>query len=419
MTEVKFLNCPSELIPMQQKIVEAVNKFTSDFPLLESETFYILVDRRTNAFFSECHIPAENLIESGTIDVPLDPENQPEFRANREFQEDHTAYKQMLEDAKKNRMFSNIVCEFNTSYQSEKPIKIIGGQHRFLAIEDAFKSGVNEYHGIKIYFLLDKEQRLDVQIISNTNIAVATDLLDRLFETSKGPELLNWCHQVGLLDAGEQFADKKQRGSQISVRGARTFILNYFQGKKIEDKKFDLSDTTPTIAKTGVIDDAWETLRNQPGVWKDKELLEAGKQFSILHNAQKDYFKNNVKQGEYSEKAISYSMIGAWAFVAGVLYKNKIRLHRHYELSNVKSPDPLAANLLAKAKHKTDPDNYRGLGTRTDSKDRGRLAELFFLHAEKGGGFTKPMIDLAIKKYHAKQSNLEVAEAEKKLIINE
>ena len=77
----------------------------------------------------------------------------------------------MLDDAKKQRMFSNIVCEYNIINQPEKPLKIIGGQHRYLAIENALKEGINEYHGIKIYFLLDKEQRLDVQMISNTNIS--------------------------------------------------------------------------------------------------------------------------------------------------------------------------------------------------------------------------------------------------------
>lgn len=101
--------------------------------------------------------------------------------------------------------------------------------------------------------------------------------------------------------------------------------------------------------------------------------------------------------------------------MAGVLHKNKVRLERHFQLANVRSADPLGTLLLAKAKHKTDPENYRGLGTRTEPKDRGRLTELFFLQAEKGGGFNKTMVDLAIKKYHAKQSNLEVLEAEKKL----
>lgn len=70
---------------------------------------------------------------------------------------------------------------------------------------------------------------------------------------------------------------------------------------------------------------------------------------------------------------------------------------------------------MAKAKHKSDPVNYRGLGSRTDVKERGRLVELFYLQAEKGAGITKPLIDLALTKYFAKQANLEVLEAEKKI----
>jgi hypothetical protein len=69
---------------------------------------------------------------------------------------------------------------------------------------------------------------------------------------------------------------------------------------------------------------------------------------------------------------------------------------------------------LAKGRHKTDPENYRGLGYRTDAKERGRLVELFYLQAENGSGITPSLIDLAIKKYHAKRAVLEVAEAEGK-----
>jgi hypothetical protein len=64
--------------------------------------------------------------------------------------------------------------------------------------------------------------------------------------------------------------------------------------------------------------------------------------------------------------------------------------------------------------HKTDPENYRGLGYRTDAKERGRLTELFFLQAEKGDGIAKSNIDVAIAKFHAKQAALEVAKLEAK-----
>ena len=34
-------------------------------------------------------------------------------------------------DAQKGRNFSNIVTEYTTDFDSEHPLKIIGGQHRF------------------------------------------------------------------------------------------------------------------------------------------------------------------------------------------------------------------------------------------------------------------------------------------------
>lgn len=415
MANIKFINFPSELDEQKEKITSEINDFLQSLSVLEKDNFQVLIDKRTNAFFSECHIPANELIEMGTIDVPLDPENQPEYRANREKQEEHSAYKKMLDDAKKQRMFSNIVCEYNVINQPEKPLKIIGGQHRYLAIENALKEGINEYHGIKIYFLLDKEQRLDVQMISNTNISVSSDLLDRMFETAKGPELRDWCQEVGLLKPNEDFSDRKQRGSQLTVRGARTFIFNFFKGKEIDSAKFNDVDTTPHLAKTGDIDEEWQALRDNPNIWIDAGLIEAGKKLAELHNAQQTYFKTKPKEWEFSDKAISYSILAAWAYITGVLQSNRVRLDRHFNLSNHKGSDPLSSTLLGKAKHKSDPENYRGLGTRTDVKDRGRLAELFFLQGEKGGGFTKQMIETAMKLYHAKQSNLEAEEARKKL----
>ena len=108
-------------------------------------------------------------------------------------------------------------------------------------------------------------------------------------------------------------------------------------------------------------------------------------------------------------------MLSGWAFVAGVLSKNETRLARHYALADQTGRDPLNAAVLAKGRHKTDADAYRGLGYRTDAKERGRLTELFFLQADDGGGITAPKIDLAIKKFHAKVALLEVKQAQSKV----
>ena len=217
---------------------ESLNDTVEDFVKLINpmeEMLYIVMDKITGAVFCECHVRADELIKCCTVDVPLDPDEQSDYRANRELVEDSSAFVQMKNDAKKGRVFSNIVAEYSIEFDEEHPIKIVGGQHRIKAIAEALEEGVNVYHGLKIYFDLNIEQRLDVQLISNTNIAVSADLLDRMMETVKGPELRDWCHDVGLLEKNSDFADKKQRGNCITVREARTFIMNYYLGCSIND----------------------------------------------------------------------------------------------------------------------------------------------------------------------------------------
>jgi hypothetical protein len=409
-----FDHIDNSVIHKQEQVEQLVNDFLEDFEIQEKEHITIHTDNKTLAVYIECHIKAKDICSKGTIDVPLDPENQSDYRANREVVENNPAFLKMLQDAEEKRIFSNIVAEYNPDFEPDKPLKIIGGQHRFLAIEKALKKGINEFHGFKLYFDLSMEQRLDVQLISNTNIAVSNDLLDRMFETVKGPELRDWCQKCGILEGGKDFADKKQRGSQISVRGARTLIANYINGKKIKDVDFNTVRTTPTITGTGGVDDEWETIRRTPNLWSDKKMIEMGKAYAELFASQKKHFSGK-ENFEFSEKALSYSVLASWAFIAGVLHKNTERLKRHFDLSKRTSGDPLNSSVLAKGRHKTDPENYRGLGTRTDLKDRGRLAELFFLQAEKGTGINKKMVDLAVEKYHAKEANLRVQEMEKKL----
>lgn len=412
--KIDFKYIDSSIKDRVPEIERLILRFIESFDIQEKESITVHTDNKTFAFYIECHINSSDIIDKGTIDVPLDPESQPEYRANREVVEGNAAYLKMIEDAKNRRVFSGIVAEYNPNYEPKFPLKIIGGQHRFLAIEKALDNGVNEYHGFKIYFGLNTDQRLDVQLISNTNIAVASDLLDRMFETVKGPNLRNWCQECGLLRPSQDFTDKKQRGSQISVRGARTLIMNYLKGKEVIDSEFDTQKTIPIIADTGGTDEEWEKIRNTRNLWKDQGLKRMGNEFSKLISAQNNFFKNK-QNSEFSEKAQSYSVIAAWAFTAGVLHNNKVRLQRHYDLSNTTGTDPLNAAMLAKGRHKTDPENYRGLGTRTDVKDRGRLVELFFLQAEKGIGITKQLVELAIQKFHAKEAVLKVRELENKL----
>jgi hypothetical protein len=373
-----------------------------------------MADARTNAQYCECHVLGSNILKFGTTDVPLD-DDQPEYRANRDLEENSVAFHQMKEDAKKRRSFSNIVAEWKKD--AEAPLKIIGGQHRFEAIRAAAVESVDVYHGIKVYFDLDMQQRLDVQLISNTNIGISGDLIDRMIETSRGSELRVWCQSVGLLGQGEQFADAYARKGPISVRIARTFIANYFLGSKIDSKDFSKVATDPIVFKSGGSEEEWGKIKqDHPEWWKDRGLTHAGAEFSELVKAQRNAFSGKGKKPKVDqpEKALNLAVLAAWAFVAGVLHNNATRLQRHFALRNTKGRDPLNADELAKGRHSLDLQNYRGLGYRTDPQERGRFAELFFNLAETGIGITKSSVDIAIKQYHAKQSQLALEEAKSK-----
>jgi hypothetical protein len=412
--EIKYIG---DLKKSERTSIEKnLNEFIKLFDPVEKEIILIFADNCTGAPYFESHVQAEKLLNNSTIDVPLDPDNQGEYRANRDIVDDHAAFVQMKDDAGKKRSFSNIVAEYSMEYDKKHPLKIIGGQHRYLAIKEAREKGINEYHGIKTFFCLDKTQRLDVQLISNTNIAVSGDLLDRMNETVSGPELRNWCQEVGLLEEKQDFADKKERGGNITVRGARSFILSYFESRKYDSINFDKIKPEPILATTGGIDEQWRKFRSEtPDLWKDKGLKEAGKELAELNVAQYNSITQKTGSLEFAEKALSYPIITSWAYVAGLLYGNKKRLLRHYSLKTKTSSDPLNTGALSKGRHKTDAENYRGLGVRTDLKDRGRLVELFFLQAEQGSGITPALVDVAIKKYHAKLAQLDVEEAQRKI----
>lgn len=414
-SKLKIRNVIPDGMAEAQNVDGVVESFVQTFqPPEANDVFHVFVDLRTNARYCECHIAANKLVPLSTTDVPLDPDEQPDYRANRDIVTSHVAFEKMQDDAKKRRSFSNLVSEFTTEYDADHPLKIIGGQHRYAAIKDAFDAGVDEYHGVKVYFGLDSDQRLDVQLISNTVIAVSPDLYDRMQETVRGPELRNWCQKVGLLGTGQDFADKRQRGAPITVRAARTFIVNYYAGVESAQSDFAKSDTTPVIVKSGEDDKLWEAIRNRkPSIWKDAKLERAGLEYSALIDAQRKAFEGKKGNADFREKGMNYAVLSAWAYVAGLLNANDKRLQRHFALKLAKGKDPLNAAALAKGRHKTDSENYRGLGYLTDAKERGRFVELFNDQAEKGESITTALINVAIAKYHAKQATLDVAKAEK------
>jgi hypothetical protein len=95
-----------------------------------------------------------------------------------------------------------------------------------------------------------------------------------------------------------------------------------------------------------------------------------------------------------------------------LLADNEVRLKRHFSLRNSAGKDPLDAESLARGRFKSDAANYRGLGNRTDPRERGRLVELFYLQAESGLGISFSVIQNAIRKYEMKVIALEI-DAEK------
>ncbi|WP_424973212.1 hypothetical protein [Dinoroseobacter sp. S76] len=401
--------------------IEDIASLVELFEPLEKDSLTLLKDHRTQAVFIECHIPASKITRLGTTDVPLDADASADYRANRDVVADHAAFDQMRNDALEGRRFSNIVAEFVEG--EELPLKVIGGQHRFEAIKEALEDEVDVEHGVKVYLQLDNEQRLDVQIISNTNISVSKELLDRMYETLAGAELREWCQRCGLLEKKQDFADKPGRGNPITVKEARSFICNYYLGKAVPSNEFPTRDTTPQLVDSGKRDPKiWKDAKqNHPDLWSDKKLQAAGKAFAALRSAQMESFldKSTGKYkgpADYRHKAKNLALLAGWAFVAGCLSENQQRLKRHYALSEKgKSKDPLRADLLANGRHSTDPANYRGLGYRSDPKERGRFAELFWLQADKGLGITKSGVELAIQEYEAKQANLRAKAMREKL----
>ena len=394
--------------------LDSLGRFANVFVPLEKGKMFALTDKRTGAIYCECHVRASVLSKLATTDVPLDPDEQSEYRANRSLVVNHPAFQKMKDDARLGRAFSNIVAEYTTDYDPQHPLKIIGGQHRFEAIKESISGGSDEWHGLKVYVDLSAEQRLDVQLISNTNIAISEDLFDRMHETVQGPQLRDWCQAAGLLPNGEDFADHRERGGPIPVRLARAFISNFYKGREVDLKQFNVTDTTPILCPSGQYDPEWENLRKtRPELWNDARLLEAGREFAGLVAAQRRAFEN-VKprpKPDFPDKPLNAAVLSAWAYVAGLLQPNETRLRRHYTLRNAKGKDPLNVAQLVKGKHKSDPENYRGLGYRTDPRERGRFVELFHLQAERGDGISFSNIDVAIKQFHAKQAQLEVIKA--------
>src|SRR3990172_5587862 len=179
----------------------------------------------------------------------------------------------MEQDALNGRSFEDMVVEYDTSYRIKKPLIVYGGQHRLRAIEKAKDVKGSVFHGVRVYFDLSREQKVEIATVNNTAIAVPNDLLDRMREQLLGSDLRDWCQQVGLLGRGDDFADR--RSPEIpTVRIARTLLVNFYMGKEAPEDSFH----QPILCKSGGVDDDYMKVRDRI-TWSDPALLKMGKEF--------------------------------------------------------------------------------------------------------------------------------------------
>jgi len=382
-------------------IMESIRNFLQNVPTLESDhdmPIVIFQDGVNGAYYIKCSLPSSEAARLCDLEAKLDLDNPESFKANRQLLLKHKTYRKMVEDASKGREFNDIIVEFCTDYNPHTPLKVWGGQHRVSAIKEA-EIDEKRFHGFRIYFDLTTRQRTEVALISNTNISVSNDTFDRMLEeTVFGDKLRRWCQAVGLLDTqwfdeirlsdtNEDFPDVGSRAEKITVKKARSFIVNFYlgqeKGKQIPIDQLDRNVYEPYLVKTGVtVDPFYEEFMRENDILDDQALIEAGKRFAALYKAQyravvKSPKVDNLKG--YRNKAFIESVICGWSYVAGLLQSHPERLENHYRIPrmNAQVPDPLNAGIMSKFKHDQDSPTYRGLGTRSSLKDRQRVAQLF------------------------------------------
>jgi hypothetical protein len=198
------------------------------------------------------------------------------------------------------------------------------------------------------------------------------------------------------------------------VKLARTFITNFHSGKEkgaaMKAGEFDTHIYEPYLCESGVqFDPQYEAVVAGRGdaMWGDKDLLQAGKAFAKLDRAQHEAVRQAATQKKlrnikgFRNKALTASVISAWAFVAGLLQSDPKRLTCHYGLPKTTKaiPDPLNSREMSSYSHDSDDPTYRGLGTRSAIKDRQRMAQLFLARTlEKDAPIDKALMDKAVSR---------------------
>jgi hypothetical protein len=409
---------PKALTP-PEKVTKLFKEFLTSFKIYEIENggnLLLHYDKKSSTYYLICHLNSSELTNNTDLDATLDSENEEDviYKLNREITEDQSAFEIMQKDAKDSRTFEDIVLEYDKSYLAKKPLKVYGGQHRVRAITVSLDSTNDVPQGVRVYFDLTREQKVEIATINNTSIVVPNDLLDRMREQLLGSELRDWCQKVGLLNTGQDFSDKKSPETP-TVRIARTLLLNYYlaKDKKVEDIH------QPVLAKSGGLDDSYFKLRATIN-WDDEELITMGKEFAKLHKKQRETVINREEDNfnEFARKTYSLAVVSSWAYAAG-LFSGK-ELQTLYDLPKTVTPpeDPLNAKALSQARLKgTDPDTYRGLGARSSPSELGRMLEVFIVLCTKAQikRITQKLANAAIQSYEAKKSRIAADQAIEKI----
>ena len=416
MVDFMAKNCkPQIVIPYSDsqaaEIRNLINEYLNKYDIFERQygvPLLLLFDRRSSAYYLICHLDSKSLVSGADTDAVLDPDESDDYKLNRDFYEDTYAYKLMEKDAESGRSFEDIVVEYDTSYRPDKPLKVFGGQHRIKAVAKALQNGISAIHGCRVYFNLTVEQRVNIAMVNNTSIAVSNDLLDRMQEEWLGGELRSWCQSVGLLDQGQNFADRRNQEGIPTVRIARTLVVNFVLGRKSSKQDFH----APVVCASGTsIDKTYGNVRKEIN-WSDKVMRRMGNEFAKLHALQRKRVLSRVtdKYMEFANKAIHPCVVASWSYAAGHFQHSQDYLDAHYALSDISSTttsDPLNAAALLNARLKgTDPDTYRGLGARINPDELGRMFEVFLLQATraKTRGITPKLANAAIQSYVAKRA---------------
>lgn len=405
----------------RQSVFESMEEFLARFQVYETVHNVPLIafhDMKSDACYLSCHLNAEVVVNNSDLEAVLDPTESEDYKFNRDIYTDTYAYQLMRADALSGRSFEDLVVEYDTSYRPEKPLKVFGGQHRIKAMQEATKQDVNSVHGVRVFFGLTDEQRVDIAVANNTSIAVSNDLLDRMQEDLLGSELRNWSQRVGLLKPDQNFADKRNAQGTLTVRIARSLLVNFYLGKNAKGKEFH----EPVVCNSGPkIDGSYLKVREKLD-WADQALVDMGINFATLHKTQKERVENRTtdKYLEFANKATHPCVAASWAYASGLFQIYPKHLASHYGIvDSVKAPsDPLNAKALTVARLKgVDPDTYRGLGARITAVELGRMLELFILQATRAAkpGITKELANAAIKSYHAKLAKREADKAMKGL----